>query len=332
MGGGRGNGTGVPYPYDRGVFHYMEVHTTWKGTIVPLGNVRFRRAWNYAANAAAVKRTADVTFKVGEGNAATFSSTFASNFIGGKSTLVFPKTQVNMPDWTNKTGLMPDIWTLTLPFTTKYIYLGKNDFVWEVFYDKPSVTSPSGYQADRSSSWGNSPTQNPRQSDYIKYGTGCTATGRSAAMSNQIVFYNAGPASQMRLTITVANNPSKQMLTLALGLKSANLTVPGWCTKLLINPLIFLPLGTTDANGVLLSSPVSINFPYTANGLYVPAFTQVYARDPGKVGGIALSNGAAAFMSRPPGDYLFRYTYSTNLTATVGSGPYTAGSVVTGWN
>lgn len=127
------------------------------------------------------------------------------------------------------------------------------------------------------------------------------------------------------------NNPSSQPLTLALGLQSANLTIPGWCTQVMVNPLIFLPLGTTDTSGALPSSSVNVNFKYTAGIIYTPVFTQTYAKDPGQAGGIALSNGAAAFMPRPPGDYIFLYTYSTSLTATAGSGPFTAGSVLTGW-
>jgi len=331
MGGGRGNGTGVPYPFDRGVFHYMEVHTTWKGSIVPLSNVRFRRAWNYNSNTTAIKRTADVTFIVGEGNNSSFTTTFSTNYVSAPTT-VFPKTTVNMPDWTTKTGLMPDAWSLTLPFKTKYVYLGKNDFVWEIIYDNPSITSTSGYQADRSSSWGNSPTQNPRQSDYITYGTGCTATGRTATMSNQLILYNGGSSNPMQIRVTAANNPSSQALTMAIGFQSANLTIPGWCTQVLINPFFYLPLGTTDSSGVLPSSPVTVSFPYAPKATYVPVFTQTFAKDPGKAGGIALSNAAAAFMPRPPGDYVFRYTYNTSLTATTGVGPYTAGSVVTGWN
>jgi hypothetical protein len=332
MGGGRGNGTGVPYPFDRGVFHYMEVHTTWRGQSRVLTNARFRRAWNYASNTTAVKRTAVVTLNVGDGDNTKFTTTFSTNFIGGKFTTVFPTTTVNMPDWTTKTGLMPDVWTLTLPFTTKFVHTGKADFVWEIFYDKPSVTTTStGYQADRSSSYGNN-TSSPRQSDYITYGTGCTATGRTSAMSNRLVFYNAGSTNPMQLQVTATNNPSSQSLTLAVGFQSANLTIPGWCTQVFVNPLIFLPLGTTNSSGVLPGSPVTVNFPYTASGIYVPVFTQTFAKDPGLLGGIALSNGDAAFMPRPPGDYIFRYTYSTSVTSTTGSGPFTAGSVITGWN
>ena len=329
-GGSYSSGNGVSYVFDRGAFHYQEVHGSWVGKGVKvLTKVGFRRAWNRATNTTAVARKGDFTFTCGYGVNSTFAKTsFSSNYTTGSAVEVFPKTTISMPSWTTKPSTSPAPFDVVIPFKKTFIYDGKREFIWELNYENPTVTTTTYYYCDRQS-----PSSAATDAGTV-LGTGCVATGRTSAHTLNSTFYNYGAGGSpytMRVYLYATNNPSSQPVTAAFGVTNPNAQLPGWCAKLYTLPLFYVPIGTSSSTGTLSSRYVDI--PYIAGIVGVTTYGQAFAADPGQASGLSLTNAEALTMPKDPAGtpLSWKYVYQLSTSSTL-SGPYTAGSVITGWN
>lgn len=324
-------GGGVSYVFDRPDFAYQEVHSSWTGggQKILLG-VGFRRGWGQEDIPANTARTADVTFTVGTGDRATFAKTsFAGNYSNNSATVVFPKAQVSMPDWRTRPAVAPAPFDVVFPFKVPYVYDGKSDFVWQIAYENCSESARTRYFCDRAN------TQKYLYSNGIPIGTGCTATGRTVAHGLTSRLYNYGPngaSYKMRLYLQATNNPSSAPVAAAVGGVQLNLPLPGWCTNLVTLPLLYLPIGTSSSTGSLATR--YYDSPYVASAVGTSLYVQAYSPDAGHPSGLSLTEGEKTTM--PPTINFtptasFKYIYRSAPTSTSLSGPFTAGSVITGW-
>ena len=323
-------GTACPYVFDRGAFRYQEVHTSWVGKPVKvLLQAGFRRAGNRPTTASAVARKADITFTVGYGASGTFSKTsFAGNFKANTAKIVFPKTNVSMPAWTSKPTTAPAPFNVIIPFKTVFTYDGKQDIVWEINYENPTVTGATTYYCDRASAVA-------YLSDAgVSIGTGCTATGQTLSHYHNATIYNYGPNGttyKMRLYLFASRNPANAPVTVALGVRNLNAQIPGWCNKIYPSPVLYVPMGTSTATGTVTSNYQS--FPHTPTAIGVKIYSQAFAPDAKQTGLVSLSNADSFTMPNDPAGTArtWKYVYQLSTAATL-NGPYTAGSVITGWN
>lgn len=310
-------GNGVSYPFSSAAFRYQEVHTGWKGTVQPpLTSIGFRRAPRRVANVTAVAHTNDAMVTMGPGSYAGFTNNFANNYTG-TAVVTMAQRQIKMPDWTQPN--VPDhLFTAWFPLDAPYMVDTTQDFIWELLYVNSTLPSASSalYYSDRTST---------TSAAAFQIGTGCVATGRTSAMTLTTSFTNNG--TTMGITFGGSNFPSNAAGVLHIGLSNPNLSFPTLCGMVYATPIVALPIGPASATGSVTSS--SITFPYKAALLHPTFYTQAAAPDVGQTGlPIVVSNGRQGGM--PPGS-TFKYTYTATTTSATGSGPFTAGSVITAY-
>jgi hypothetical protein len=325
----------VLYPFSGtqapvGSFRYQEVHTTLRNTVLSnIVSVSFRRDESATASTTAVARTANIEFALGHGDVEQFTPDYAANFTGGRN-VVFVRKPVNMADWTAPgDGATPMPWTNRLPFDVPFSYLGIQDLVWEVSYD--SMTPTGTYNSDRATNTGSLWTS--RSSPNI--GTGCVATGRTAAFTLNTTLYHHIGSKLLRMQYWVTNGPSNQTAILHIDGAQSSLTAPFLCGTVIALPTIALPIGLTGATG---STPTlnHINIPFRAVFVSNSIYMQSVALDPGQTAPfvpLVLSQGEdvmwpALTVTTPAST---AYIYNADLTAALGNGPFTAGSVITGF-
>lgn len=313
-------GTGVTYPFGRSVnFAYQEVHSSWNGTTqAPLTAIGFRRAPRRAANATALAHTVDATITMGPGNLPGFTNTFATNFTGTATVTMATRT-VNMPDWTQP--FVPEyLFSIWMPLDAPYVVDTTQDFVWDLLLMNstlPNVSS-SLYYSDRTST---------TSATGFVLGTGCIATGQTSPVALTTSFTNNTTTGLMGLTFGGSNFPASVPGVLHLGLTNLNLPFPGLCGTVHASPDVAIPIGPTGATGTLTST--SITFPFQASLLNAYFYTQALAPDAGQAGlPLVLSNAREGGF--PPGS-TFKYIYSLTPPALTGSGPFTAGSVISAY-
>ncbi len=312
------NGVGVTYPFGRSVnFDYQEVHTSWRGTTqAPLTAIGFRRAPRRVANATALAHTVDATVTMGPGSFAGFTSTFATNYTGTATVTMATRT-VNMPDWT--LPFVPEyLFSAWFPLDAPYVVDTTQDFVWQLLLMNstlPNVGS-SLYYSDRTST---------TSATAFQLGTGCVATGYASPVTLTTSYTNNG--TTMGFTVSGANYPANVPGVLHLGATNMNLAFPGLCGTAYASPDVALPIGPTSSTGALASTAFS--FPFERSLLRAFFFTQALAPDVGQAGlPLVLSNAREGGF--PPGS-TFKYIYSLTPPSATGSGPFTAGSVISAY-
>jgi hypothetical protein len=206
------------------------------------------------------------------------------NYVPASRTTVFPKQQVNWPDWgtTSPTPLAFDF-RVTLP--NPYAYLGTSALIWDLVLENGTYTS---HNFDRQ--YTSATTATP-----TVLGTGCTVTGQTLpflltqqAQSNGPSF----PAYGMRLRSGCTRAPANAPVALSLALTDANLNLgAAFCSTVHAIPLVTIPNGSANASGTV--SDMYYNFPYDAALQGVKFVTQAFASDNGA---LVLSNGRAATM------------------------------------
>jgi hypothetical protein len=325
--------TSVLYPFSgtlapAGSFRYQEVHTSLRTT--PLNNivaVNFRRDEGTTTTTTAVARTANIEFVLGLGDIERFTPDFAGNILASR-TVAFVRKPVNLADWTAPgNGTTPMPWTNRLPLDVPFSYPGTQDLVWEVSYD--SMTPTGTYNSDRATASGS--LWNSTSGTNI--GTGCVATGRTAAFTLTTTLFHHVGSKILRLQYYVANGPTSQPVVMHVAGQNSNIVTPLLCGTLIAMPTISIPMGVTSATGGT-STLNFLSFPFANSFLNFPIFMQSAAIDPGLGGGVlpvALSQGEqCTWPAVTATGGTTAYIYNADLTQTFGSGPFTAGSVILG--
>ena len=275
----------------------------------PIQRISWRRDGVAAANTAWAARTLDVGVHLS--NAVTpgaISESFDANY-SGTPVLAFASRPVNLPDWTQPPAAAPAPFDFNLQLDAPWVYMGTEPFLWEVRVTN-NVTA-TNYGNDFQSIPGSTGSSNTGTA----VGTGCVATGRTAAMALACSAKNQ--FTRFRLGYGLTNAPASTPAILFIDGTNSNLTIPGLCSTLVALPTLQLPMGNTDAAGALSTFSIE-NIPFQQSTVGVTLFSQAVAVDVGQAGlPIAVSNGRSnVFPATPATPCLVTRVYEYRLSAT----------------
>ncbi|MBI5853572.1 MAG: hypothetical protein HZB39_21395 [Planctomycetes bacterium] len=217
------------------------------------------------------------------------SEGYAANY-SGTPTNVFISRPVNLPDWTANLG-SPAPFNLSLPLDLPWVYAGLEPFLWEL--NVTNNTSASDYGNDFQSITGSTATSTAGTS----LGTGCIATGQTAAMSLAGTLKNQ--VTRFRLAYTVTRAPASTPVFMNIDFVNSNLPVPGLCANVIAVPTISFGVGISDIAGAVPELALE-NIPYSAALIGTALYSQALAPDFGQpVLPFALSNGRSHVFPNP---------------------------------
>lgn len=319
-GGDYDDGRGIAWPF-YGNFHYQEVHTSWYGKAKLLFGVSFRRAWGFPTANGAVARTVDIEFKLGYGNLHAFGNRSLGSNYNSAPTTVHPRRSVSLPSWVNPPKQAPAPFDAKIPFAGLFVYNGKEHLVWEIRVSQPSVIG-GGYRCDRQLG------QNYLYNAGTPVGVGCIPNGQTGAHSLLTTVYNYGPGQEMMFYANSRQGPARSGVTLALGVSNTTTKIPGWCSPVYLAPLAYIsmdgPAGPTN------SARAAINSTYTPSAIGMTFYAQAFAKDQ-NAAGISLSNATKNVMPPVPILQTWKYVLADYRNPSNLQGPYTYGSLITGW-
>jgi hypothetical protein len=303
-----------PIPFYNTNARYQQIHGGLRGTPRLISAMAVRRGNNTNVNA--VARTLDLTVLLADAEFTQTSPTFAANY-RSTPTLVFPRAQVNFPDWT-VTGGTPEPWSIVIPFVTPHLYVGTTDLLWEWVVENNSSGTTQAYAADVYSGLTGA-NLDMLNATSTRLGVGCMATGAASAMSYSPRCYTSRSLNSLYFRGTALNGVIGAPSVILLGGTNPNLTFPGLCTTLFVDPLVTFP-SVASATGSFTMPDVLV--PYDPNWVGARLFSQAVSTDPGQLGlPLALSNGIENVIPamQPPGvEQVIRLFDTSSATATVG--------------
>ncbi len=306
-----------PIPFYNANARYMQIHGDLKGTPRVMQGMSIRRG-QVGTQTNATARTLDLTVLMANSNIQTTSTTFAANYLG-TPTVVKPKGTVNFPDWTASGGT-PEPWTIVIPFTAPWPYLGTNDLLWEWLVEN-NTGSTLAYYADIYSGL-TGPNQDMTQATQTAIGTGCTATGQSRPMTVSARSYTSNALQGFYFRATGSSGPLNAPSNMMIGIVNPNLTVPGLCTNLYTLPMWYFPTTSHNTTGSITMPDVLV--PWNPGYQGAKLYTQAISLDAGQTGlPLALSNGLETVIPAmtPPGSSpivrIFDLNSATATTAIV---------------
>ncbi|MEZ5966949.1 MAG: hypothetical protein R3F56_24130 [Planctomycetota bacterium] len=195
---------------------------------------------------------------------------------------VFVSRAVSLPDWTNPAVSSPAPWDFVIPLDQPWVYLGVDPFLWELRVTNNA--SASDYGNDFQSVSGSTGLS----TSGTVIGTGCVATGQSAAMSLAATFKNQ--YVRFRTAFNVTRAPVTSPAYLFIDSAQSNIMLPGLCGAVYALPTVQVPLGVSDASGTV--PEFDLHLPFAASTVGLTLYSQAAAVDIGQAGlPLALSNG-----------------------------------------
>jgi hypothetical protein len=293
--------TGNTIPWWSATHRYQQIHNDVRGNAWLIQGLSLRRD-GPGTFATAIARTVDAEIFAGTADFDTAAANFANNYLTGPTTVVNRK-MINLPDFTNSLG-SPAPWSIVIPFDTPLAYSGTQDLVWDILIH--ATTSTGGYFCDAYN--GSVAATN------TTLGPGCTATGKTTAMSLSASLASA--PNTFRFGWSGSNYPNNAVAFVVVGTSNPNLTVPGLCTVLRAFPLFFF-VGLSSATGTL-SIPAT-GVPWDPAFVGATLFSQAFADDPGQSGiPLAGSPGVQSMINAPPPFKIARI-WVDNVTSPTGS-------------
>lgn len=259
---------------------FQQVDFTQAGAPFVIQSIAWRR--NGGSSGAAGTRTFDFTVELGRANFGAISHYLDDNFLPGTRTTVFNQTGVVFPDWSASIpGPTPFDFKIMLP--TPYPYLGTDALVIDFSYTNSSVSGT--LSVDRDFTGATTPTAG------AVLGTGCTATGRTAAFAHTSGFSNYDvvpiPLYGMRYRLGGTNGPATGGVVALVDAMDQNLTGI-FCTTLHALPIWSLPLRTLSTGQV---ADVNFGFTNIPSAVGAKLYSQLAAVDIGQTPlPISLSN------------------------------------------
>jgi hypothetical protein len=301
-----GQANTIPFWY--ATSRYQQIHGDLKGTPRVIQGLSLRKGGGNQASA--VARTNTMTVVMCDSNFAASSTTFAANYTGTPIT-VLPSTTVNLPDWTTGGG-SPAPWTLHVPFTVPFPYIGQNDLLWE--WQVHATTSIAIYSADAY----NGSSDDVLNATFVTLGSGCTATGAGKPMTQSTRLYSTATTGLLSMQVTTSNAPASVPASVWVGPVNPNLTIPGLCTTLHSTGLWAFSAMSSSTGQVALPLLSTTHDPNWAG---LKLYLQTLAIDTGQPGlPFALSQGQEATLpGLGPGPAPIQRIYATSDTATTGS-------------
>ena len=263
-----GGGNTFPWNYPSG--RYQQVHGDLRGSVRVITGISWRRTGVATTYTTATARTVDIELLMCDGDSATVSATFASNYAGVPKLVVNRKT-VNLPDFTLSLG-SPAPWSIVVPCDVPYVALGTKDLLWE--YLLYSNTATGSYFCD----YGNAGTTSTGTN--VVTGAGCIATGGTVPMSIAASQSTNASTRATQISWTCSNTPPSAVSAILVGFANPSLSLPVLCAPLYVDQVVLTVQGTSTAGGQFTSGV--LQFPYGASFAGLVTHAQGASADPGQ--------------------------------------------------
>jgi hypothetical protein len=298
-----GNSNNV-YPLFFATSRYQQVHGDLRGAPRALNEIAWRRSGTGPITGA-VARTLDCELWIGNGDYATSSTVFATNFTSAPVNAIV-RRMVNVPDNTAP-NTNPPLFNVTFPFDAPWVYVGTTDLTWELVTHANTSTQSYILDAHNGSEIG----------AQALSGTACLASGQTARMQQSAVFRSIAWNNTLQLSWAFFNAPAAQPAAVLVGATSADLPVPGLCTNLYVGNIFLTLTGVTS--GTSFGTP-TLTIPSQPAYVGAQLWSQGAVADPGQAGiPFALTQRHAATVPAPPGVAgPARRIYATSPVATTG--------------
>jgi len=251
---------------------------------------------------------------------------------------------INLPSWVNKPATAPAPFDAIVPFQNAvFVYDGKEDFIWEIEITKID-TQAGNYYCDRQpSSTGTSstglgadvPATRPPCNDsaitattgaymygycYVYNSTHSTVSYRDKVRIHNYSYYTA-PGANVAAVISPFPLPN-------------GVNIGAICNQLYFDVskpfhLIFRPADSSTSASTSGHATANLLFPWNSAYANIPLMMQS-AWDDSKTRFFSLTAARSVTIPNYPTARNTIYTYQLSTSTTL-NGPYTAGSVITGW-
>lgn len=204
---------------------YQQIHSDLPKTSMRITAIGFRHGQSRTNITYTGSRMLDMEMVMGRSvawNQASFI--FDNNFVQSSKTKVIARKMINMKGATaTNPGPSPFSPNLELKLDTPYVYVPvTGSIAWEItMYANSSTGSFGTLDADSSSG---------TLGSDVAYGTGCTATGRSSAVTHTTEI--ADRAGTLMMLFSARNCPANAPALLVLGSRRLGITIPGLCSQL----------------------------------------------------------------------------------------------------
>ncbi len=295
------------YPFTGSAFTYQQIHSDLRGTPRPVTALAFRRDGTLTSAYAA--RTVVVDVWMGDGDRATATTTFATNF-ATTPTQVMTNRTVNLPDHSAVPVALPAAFDTVLTFDVPFVYTGVQDLIWELRMSSNTLTT--SYPMDAASG----ATNTPVNGNAMEFGTGCT-TPRGVM---KLRWTGSTTSTQHSIRWSVTNGPASSQGAVVVG-NLVGVPLPGFCDTIRTDGAFFSLSGTTSSTGTL-ATPTTLTFPYNPSFAGFPLAAQAVVLDATQPGiGLALSNGLLVTIPDvvAAGVQCMRISATNSATATTGS-------------
>lgn len=208
---------------------------------------------------------------------------YALNYVGPR-TLVFARKTVNMGPQGMATPPGPNPFTanMRVVLDRPYPYTGAMPLLWEAVVTDVAITGTfTALDADSGSV--------TTAGAAIVTGPGCVATLRAGNVT--LLPSAADMSGTLLVNFTLTRGPANSPVLLGLGASNPNLPVPGLCSNVHTDLLMFLLIGNTDAGGALTadqSASSTFILPNSLGGATI--YCQAHLPDPGRPDPIKVSN------------------------------------------
>lgn len=310
--------SGVPFN-TTGARRMLQVHGDLGATPRSFSKLAFRM--NAGTTLYTGTRAADIELFMGPSvGPASISFFYANNFIGTPTPVIARRTVNFGPQGQAVTpGPNPFTSAMDLPLDAPFVYSGTGSIAWDyVQYSSTLTGTFSSLDGDIGSSTTFASTIT---------GTGCTCTGRTAAMVHGASGIDVG--GKLAINFTVTNGPTSAPVILAIGGTNPNTPFPGLCSSLFTDLTFQLPIGTTSAAGAITTTEAGAATLVLENSIPgVTLFTQTHSLDTGRVGELPLCNSNGRTFTIPTPNLTkvvdVSRVYNNTATATPIEGAYIA--------
>ena len=246
-----------------GVFRYQQIYTDLGGTAKVLSGLAWRRNQDQFLPTGNPTRALDMEIWTCDGNATTFTTTFANNYIGTPVN-TFLRKVVNTPDWRLPIVQRPGPFDWFVLNDVPYVYLGVNDLIYEILMH--SSSSGSTFMCD--SAVTTPSTSAPAYGTYTSVGSGCATTLGTFSLRSQI---QRSPTSVISFAWDVFAGPASAPGAVLLGLAPLNVAISGLCTNLYTDGgLLSIPF-TTSATGAATTAALTAPYDPAWSSLVISA-------------------------------------------------------------
>jgi len=300
---------------------FQQLDGTNRGNARVVKSIAWRRDGTGATNSAYTARTMEMEVVMADTTVAYVSTTHANNYKNPPS-VVFTKKMVNAPDWTTPPATPPSPWNLKLVYDTPWVYLGVDDFLWELRVTQNSaVTGTTGLAYGFDFDYiGQAGATFSTTATGVANGTGCLSTGMTAAYKLSGSLYTH--PNRLRLALSATGAPATTPVSVFLDGVDSNLSITGLCGVLHAVPTATFDLGTSTATGSVATKTFD-NLPYNSSYTGVVLHMQAVSIDAGQSGyPVTVSNGLKFTIAAPPtnlGTIARVYSYLSGATTTVPS-------------